>query len=278
MSKSQPLAIVPKFGPEKAAYHHHHAHLHIAIGAAHAVICGIELQRVQIALGSSDTRVAKGGKALSFDGWLRQNQQVLGFTDRMADRYKAVAQHVKSKMLVNGDEAVLALLDRHPASLSEGESKLILKAVNKAVDGESLRGLLTEMKITRDAQLPDKADPANNGSTKKKVKAAPEQDVYDQLWLPIMGGGDGSLKTVWEPFADLAKAFHKKVNVNGVVVPRWQITSTFQSGSCVAPSLASASPARRVGYIVPTPPTRNLRPTSCPRMATGAASARAYAA
>jgi hypothetical protein len=140
-SKALVLVDPTELQPERAAYHHHHTRLHVAIGIAHGVLCGFEMERIQGTLKKyhSDT----------FEGWLEKHQAVLGFSRITAFRYKAVSDNVKSKLLSNGDHDVLALIDRHPASLNEAESSLLLKAVEKAVDGQSLRELLEEIKLAR---------------------------------------------------------------------------------------------------------------------------------
>lgn len=164
--------------PHVAAEHNRLAKLHLAMGTAHAVLCGFELKRIQEELPKSPAR-------WTFEQWLEENKEVLGFGRSTAFSYMQVAEHVQSTKLRKRDQHLVALLMSSPHKLCDADEEAIFKAVHKAVDGQSIRELLEEIKIARgEPTVPENTGGnTNNGGGHHAVR--PEQLVMTDILEPL---------------------------------------------------------------------------------------------
>ena len=141
--------------------------------ATAAVCAGLELLALQKELKRTDTSV-------SFEQFLTNRAEDLGFGARTGFRYTALASSLKSKLLKTMDGRIVALLDRAPSAMSEREAEILGAAVRKSIEGASLSELYEELGITRRKHAPPVHDhqPHNLGD----MKPVPiEQQVQEQM-------------------------------------------------------------------------------------------------
>ena len=101
---------------------------------------------------------------------------------------------------------------------------LILQALNKSVDGQSLTALYQDfgiIKLTREEAI-TKALATTRSAPSKPVAVPIESRIHDQLLLPLTGdGGDGTLPTIWKRIDDVVESWNGKVEQDGIKAPLW---------------------------------------------------------
>jgi hypothetical protein len=187
------LAVVPSFDVNIAHIRDYHR---LAMNSAAQTTCaaamvGLELQKVKVALKKSAT----GG---TFDDWLEQHEEQIGFSRRTAFRYTALAENLKSKLLKSQDHSVVVLIGKAPSDLNDRQVKTLLLAMHKSVDGQSLSELYEDFGITRKAHgasLKDKGSSSGAGDAPPPVTT--EEKI--QMQLDLFGSYSLSLdETVME--------------------------------------------------------------------------------
>jgi len=178
MSKSKALSIVPSFDVNIAHIRDYHR---LAMNSAAQTTCaaamvGLELQKVKVALKKNDTGVV-------FGKWLEDHESDIGFTTRTAQRYMALAENLKSKLLKSQDNSVIALIGKAPSDLNDRQVKTLLLAIHKSVDGQSLSELYEDFGITRATPKLRNPNPANNGSDDPPPPVTTAEKVQMQLDL-----------------------------------------------------------------------------------------------
>jgi hypothetical protein len=164
--------------PTNALHNQYHRCAQAAAGMAtgYAILCGLELQKIR-------AEVAKPGKrsdlthagAGGWEAWVESNCE---FSIRTAQKYMAVAEGVKGKILQTELSKSLAIMcNVAPSALTDGNREKLLKSVSKVTEGQTLQQLYMDFGIT-------KADPRANlkkgGATHTKGRG-PSKNVDAQL-------------------------------------------------------------------------------------------------
>lgn len=142
--------------PADALHNQYHRCAQAAAGMAtgYAILCGLELQKIR-------SEVAKPGKrsdlttALSggWESWVEENCE---FSIKTAQRYMAVAEGIKGRLLQTELSKSLAIMcNVAPSALTDGNRAKLLKSVSKVTEGQTLQQLYMDFGIT-------KADPRAN--------------------------------------------------------------------------------------------------------------------
>jgi len=144
MKQSKSLSVVPSFEANIVHIREYHR---LAMNSAAQAVCaaamvGLELQKVKLGL-------KKSASGCTFDQWLEENDDKVGFARRTAFKYMALAENLKSKLLKSQDKSVVGLIGHAPSDLNERQMKTLLLAMNKSVDGQSLSDLYEDFGITR---------------------------------------------------------------------------------------------------------------------------------
>lgn len=196
MSKSKSLVVVPSFDVHVAHIRDYHrlAMNSAAQTACAAAMAGLELQKVKVALKKNDTGVV-------FTEWVEKHEDELGITLRTAQRYMALAQNLKGKLLKEDERSVVALMDKAPSELSPAQIKRLLETMHKSIDGQSLSELYKDFGITRDQ---------HGKGLKNAIRSLPDSSAKsdepptEQMILPLV-------YEPWKAFVDNFHAPWKKV-------------------------------------------------------------------
>jgi len=139
-----------------AALHFHEmASTSAAQMAIAAAKCGLELKAIKKDLGHG-----------AFEQWFGAHLDRDGFRLRTAQKYMALADGLKGKVIKNAPGAFLELLDSAPSKLSEQQQRSLTKAVSKMTDGATLTELYRDFGIAK--------KPQGSGATGGKKDSKPE--------------------------------------------------------------------------------------------------------
>ena len=174
------------------------------MAAGYAILCGLELLAVQKQL--------KSASGCTFEQWLSNHQEALGFSRRTVFKYTCLAEHAKAKLQ---DKSTLLLMDSAPGSLTTGAREKLLSALHKSVDGQSLTELYEELGIARRRKPPVNENPANNGAATRKP-ADTELIIQDELFGRLDEAGR------------MIEWWGKPVKIGKAMVPVWQTMTEAQ--------------------------------------------------
>ena len=216
MSKSKPLALP---APDPMARHilhlraFHQSSLMAGFQSiAAAIFTGLELLATQADL--------KKCNSCTFEDWMEKHECELGFSRRTAFHYTKLAKGMKARV---GD--VEPLLSFAPSDLKPEQQKRLLKAVHKSVDGETLNELYQDFGIIKKKHghgLLKAHDKSAKLALPDSAPPSAEQLFFDEIFLPLVGGGDGTVKTIWQQFDDVIASWNKKVKLGNTKLPLWQ--------------------------------------------------------
>lgn len=136
---SSPTAALstPETSPELAIRYHHAAQAAAAQAAHLAVLCGLELRRLQHQIQAD----------APWKEWVRQN---LPFSYETARNYQRIAEGIKGRALATAqDPASMALLDLAPSQVTGKDREKLVQTVSKATDGKSLSQLYLDFGILK---------------------------------------------------------------------------------------------------------------------------------
>lgn len=186
----------------------------IAMNAAHqataaAIFAGLELRAIQ-----ADLKKSRTGE--TFEQWLSNHAELLGFTRATAFRYTALADQIKNKLLSGRDASLDRLLSLAPSQMNPHQAKLLLQTVNKSVDGAPLTELYIDYGIVKPPRpLPTITNPANNGAATRKP-ADTALIIQDELFGRLTQAGK------------MIEWWAKPVKIGNARVPVWQTMTEAQ--------------------------------------------------
>jgi hypothetical protein len=111
-------------------------HIQFTRAAGHMVVAsilaGMDLRHIQ-------RKLKKSASGCTFKEWLAAHEDELGFCERTAFKYLAVAKGMRDLMdWANRGRIVVELFDRAPSSLDSGEMKSLVSALAQSINGRSL--------------------------------------------------------------------------------------------------------------------------------------------
>jgi hypothetical protein len=211
------LAVIPDAVPLHNVYHRN-AMFSTAQAACWIVMAGAELRRCK--------------KTMKHGGWEKWVETHCEFSDRTAQKYMQLAEHVKDKALRDSSKAnagsFLELLEKPAATLTEGEQLTLLKAVHGLTDGATVSELYEDFGIVK--RMKDRGGKRTKGGDTEELTAAEKTALFlaafredftgtflalDALLLggkwraeTITDGERDDAAACAQKFADAVKAFH----------------------------------------------------------------------
>lgn len=132
--------------------YHRCAQTAAAQATGYAILCGLELSRIRMALAKPGGRPKKlpdvdRGVSVGWEDWVKSNCE---FGTDTARKYIAVSEGVKGKLAQIGVARSLGgLLDLAPSAMDAAGRDQLLKTVSKVTDGQSLSQLYLDFGITK---------------------------------------------------------------------------------------------------------------------------------
>ncbi len=159
MSKNSAIALIQETRIDALLRYHQTVMSAAAQMAVAAAKCGLEMKAIKKELGHGN-----------WEPWFEANLASRGFSLRTGQRYMALADGLKGKLLKNDTGAVFELLDSAPSALTVKQQQTLTKAVSKAADGKTVSELYEIMGIAKKPQ----GSGAKGGNTRKGDKEPTE--------------------------------------------------------------------------------------------------------